>query len=89
MSIDNKEKILWTEIQGQYLAFIFYYTKINRRPPAQRDFQIFFSVSPPTVHQMILMLEKKGFIARTPNAPRSLTVRINCQDLNEPNPGVY
>lgn len=76
MSIDNKEKTLWTETQGQYLAFIFYYTKINRIPPAQRDFQNFFQVSPPTVHQMLLMLEKKGFISRIPNAPRSLTLLI-------------
>jgi Mn-dependent DtxR family transcriptional regulator len=76
MSIDNIEKNLWTETQGQYLAFIFYYTKINRIPPAQRDFQNFFSVSPPTVHQMILILEKKGFISRTPNTPRSLNLLI-------------
>jgi len=50
----------YTYKQGQYLAFIFYYTKINGVPPVQADFQNYFSVSPPTVHQMILHLEKKA-----------------------------
>ena len=49
-----------TPKQGQYLAFIFYYTKINRRPPAEADIQRYFRVSPPAVHQMILKLEKKA-----------------------------
>jgi Mn-dependent DtxR family transcriptional regulator len=44
----------YTEKQGQYLAFIYYYTKINRRPPAEADIQRYFAVTPPTVHQMIL-----------------------------------
>ena len=59
MSMIDKEKI-YTEKQGQYLSFIFYYTKINGVSPAQIDFQHYFSVSPPTVHQMILQLEKKA-----------------------------
>ncbi len=31
-TIDEEEKS-YTEKQGQYLAFIFYYTKINGLPP--------------------------------------------------------
>jgi hypothetical protein len=27
----------YTHKQGQYLAFIYYYTKINGRPPAETD----------------------------------------------------
>ena len=46
----------YTKKQGQYLAFIYYYTKINRRPPAEADMQRFFRVTPPTVHQMVLTL---------------------------------
>ncbi len=72
----NTEIISFSEKQGQYLAFIFYYTKINRIPPAQIDFQKYFSVTPPTVHQMILHLEKKGLINRIPGKPRSLTIAI-------------
>ncbi len=29
----------FTEKQGQYLAFIYAYTRINRRPPAEADMQ--------------------------------------------------
>jgi hypothetical protein len=42
----------YTQKQGQYLAFIHYYTKINRRAPAEADIQYFFNVTPPTVHQL-------------------------------------
>ena len=28
----------FTEKQGQYLAFIYYYTKINKKPPELDDF---------------------------------------------------
>ena len=43
-----------TPKQGQYLAFIYYYTKINRRAPAETDFQRYFRVSPLSVHNMIV-----------------------------------
>src|SRR4029079_2051866 len=56
----------YTAKQGQYLAFIYYYTKIHRRAPAESDLQEYFRVSPPSVHQMILNLEKEGFIERVP-----------------------
>lgn len=41
----------------------------------------FFQVSPPTVHQMILTLEKKGLIRRTPGAARSLKVLVPAEQL--------
>ena len=48
----------YTEKQGQYLAFIHFYTKVNGRPPAEADMQRYFKVTPPTVHQMVLKLER-------------------------------
>ena len=71
----------YTKTQGQYLAFIYYYTKINRRPPAEADFQRYFEVSPPSVHQMILSLEKRGFISRTPGQGRALTLHLQKEEL--------
>jgi hypothetical protein len=44
----------FTEKQGQCLAFIYAYTRVNGRPPAQPDMQRYFRVTPPTVHQMVL-----------------------------------
>jgi len=66
----------FTNRQGQYLAFIFYYEKINRRPPAEADIQRYFDVSAPSVHQMVLSLEAAGHIARTPGQARSLRVLV-------------
>jgi DNA-binding MarR family transcriptional regulator len=66
----------YTQKQGQYLAFIDYYTKVNRRAPAQADIQHFFKVTPPTVHQMILTLEKLGFISREPGKARAIKVLL-------------
>jgi repressor LexA len=65
-----------TEKQGQYLAFIYYYTKISKQPPAESDMQRYFAVSPPSVHQMVLTLEKQGFIERVPGESRSIKILL-------------
>ena len=69
------------ELQGQYLAFIHAYTKVNARPPAQADLQRFFAVTPPTVHQMVLALERRGLLRRTPGRARSLEVLVPADQL--------
>src|SRR4030088_2564306 len=51
---------VFTPRQGQYLAFIHAYTLVNGRPPAQADIQRFFQLTPPSVHQMLLTLERGG-----------------------------
>jgi len=71
----------FTEKQGQYLAYIFYYRKINYKPPAEADIQKYFQVTPPTVHQMILKLEQNGLIERTPRQARSIQVLVPYKDL--------
>ena len=62
---------------GQYLAFIYAYSKLNRRPPAEADMQRFFEVTAPSVHKMILTLERKGFISRQAGISRSITVLLS------------
>lgn len=71
----------FTAKQGQYLAFIYYYTKLNRRAPAQSDIQDYFRVTPPSVHQMILSLERDGHISRVPGKARSLEVLVPRDEL--------
>ena len=71
----------FTATQGQYLAFIYYYTKLNHRPPAQADMQRYFQVSPPSVHQMVLTLERKGLIARMPGVARSIKLLVSRNQL--------
>jgi len=67
--------------QGQYLAFIYYFTKIHGVPPAESDMQSYFKVSPPSVHQMILGLEKRGFIKRVPGRARSIHLLLTRDQL--------
>jgi Mn-dependent DtxR family transcriptional regulator len=71
----------YTDKQGQYLAFIYYYSKIHGRPPAEAEMQQYFRVSPPSVHQMILTLEKRGLIERTPGQARSIRLLISREEL--------
>ncbi|MFZ3352170.1 MAG: MarR family transcriptional regulator [Xanthobacteraceae bacterium] len=73
----------FTPKQGQYLAFIHLYTRLHRRPPAETDMQQFFRVSPPSVHQMVLTLERAGFIQRRPRTPRSIELLIDPKQLPE------
>jgi Mn-dependent DtxR family transcriptional regulator len=71
----------FTPKQGQYLSFIYTYTLLNRRPPAEGDFQRFFEVTPPTVHQMIVELERRGLISRVPGQPRTIRVTLPHDEL--------
>jgi hypothetical protein len=59
-----------------WLAFIFYYTKVHRVAPAETDMQRYFGVTPPSVHQMVLTLEANGFIERVPGTARSIHLLI-------------
>ena len=73
----------FTHKQGQYLAFIHLYRKLNRRGPAETDIGRYFRVSPPTVHQMVVKLEALGLIAREPGVARSLRVAIPASEIPE------
>ena len=76
MSEVSRAAKTFTPKQGQYLAFIYAYTRVNGRPPAQADIQRYFRVTPPTVHQMVLTLERAGLIRRQPGMARSIEVLV-------------
>jgi Mn-dependent DtxR family transcriptional regulator len=71
----------FTRLQGQYLAYIRAYTVIHRRSPAEAEMAQFFGVTPPSVHQMVLTLERRGFIARTPGVARSIRLLVPPDEL--------
>jgi repressor LexA len=71
----------YTEKQGQYLAFIDSYMTMYGRAPAETDLRRFFRTTPPTIHQMILKLEEKGFISRVPRQARSIKLLIDPDEL--------
>jgi tetratricopeptide (TPR) repeat protein len=71
-SVKNK----YTPKQGQYLAFIYKYSMIHGTPPAETDLERYFQVASSSVHQMILTLEKRGLIMRTPGVSRTIKVLL-------------
>src|SRR5207253_4752330 len=66
----------FTPTQGRYLAFIHAYTSLHGYPPAESEIAAAMCVSPPSVNQMVKMLEKKGLIQRQPGQPRTLQVLV-------------
>lgn len=77
----NRPRARYTKKQGQYLAFIYYYTKMYRRAPSEWEIQRHFRVSPPSVHDMILRLEEQGLISRVPGQPRSIQLLLPREEL--------
>ncbi len=71
----------FTEKQGQYLAFIWAYSLINGRAPAERDMQRFFAVTAPSAHQMVLNLERNGLIRRKAGIARTIELLVDHNSL--------
>ena len=71
----------FTEKQGHYLAFIYVYSRMFRQAPAEADMQRHFLVTPPSVHQMVIGLERNGFIRRQPGVARSIEILVPPNEL--------
>ena len=70
-----------TQRQGQFLAYIHQYSLVNGCAPAEADMQRYFQITPPSVHSMVLMLERRGFIQREPGQARSITLIVPPESL--------
>lgn len=81
MSMATTSGDAYTQNQGQYLAFIHYYSKVMGQPPAESDFRRYFQVSPPSVHQVIMTLEQCGFISREPRKPRTIRLLLSRDEI--------
>jgi LexA DNA binding domain len=77
----RQKKPKFTKKQAQYLAFINQYTNVHGVAPAEHEMQRHFDVSPASVHQMVINLEQKGLIERTPRIARSIRVLVPTRDL--------
>ena len=71
----------FTERQGQFLAYIHQYSLVNGCAPAEADMQRFFQITPPSVHSMVLTLERRGLIRRAPGQARSITLAVAPESL--------
>jgi len=80
MSIGSA-KPRFTDKQGQYLAFIHTYALLHRRAPAEADMEQYFGVTPPSVHCMVVELERRGLIRRLPRQARSITICVPVEQI--------
>ena len=71
----------YTPKEGQYLAFIYYYAKIHGCAPSEADMQLYFRVTPPVVHQMVVRLTTKRLIDREPGVARTIRLLLSRQEL--------
>ena len=82
MNFGNMGKDMkYTSKQGQYLAFMYYFTKLNGMPPAEADMMRYFKTSPASIHNMVLKLEENGLIQRTPKTPRSIKLLLSRSEI--------
>ena len=84
VNIEQKQNVrnpTYTERQGQFLAYIHQYSIVNGCAPAEADMQRFFQITPPSVHSMVLTLERRGLIRRVPGQARSITLIVPPESL--------
>ena len=84
VNIDQQQTFMnptYTERQGQFLAYINQYSILNGCAPAEADMQRFFQITAPSVHSMVLMLERRGFIRRVSGQVRSITLIVPPESL--------
>lgn len=72
----SSRTVPFTPLQGQYLVFMHTYEGIHGCAPAEADLQRHFGVTPPSVHQMVVTLERKGLISRVAGVARSIKLQI-------------
>jgi len=61
----------FTEKQGQYLAFIYVYSRIFRQAPAEADMQRHFRVTPPSVHHWCSLSSAPASSSDSPASPEA------------------
>jgi SOS-response transcriptional repressor LexA len=77
----KKPRAKFTDLQGQYLAFIQTYTTLHGVAPAEADMQRFFRVTPPAVHSMVLALEQRRLLERVPGQSRSVRLLLSSDEI--------
>ena len=68
-----------TKQQGQFLAYIREFMLRNTFgiAPTHAELQRFFQLTPPSVNSMLIRLEQRGFIRRTPGVARAIEISID------------
>jgi hypothetical protein len=70
----------FTAKQGQYLAFIHTYAQTIALPP-RPTWSATSASRPPSVHRMVVELERRGLIRRIPRQARSIALCIPTDEI--------
>jgi len=70
-----------TPRQAELLGYIHAYAKWHGRPPAEHEICSRLSLTPPSVLDAIMRMEKAGLIARVPRQPRSIRILVPERDI--------
>jgi hypothetical protein len=73
--LDTRDKE-FTKLQGQYFAFRRGVCEIESPRSGRSRLSTYFDVTLPSAHNMILTLERRGFIKRTVGRARSIEVLV-------------
>jgi DNA-binding MarR family transcriptional regulator len=71
----------FTVKQGEYLAFHLHLLVHVPLLPRRSRHAAPFQVTPPSVHQMVLTLERNGLIRRQPGVARSIELLIASEEI--------
>jgi DNA-binding MarR family transcriptional regulator len=69
------QRLLWCLMSTQFDSLTI--RLVLGRPPAEADLRRHFRVTPPSVHQMLITLEREGLIRRQPGIARSIQLLID------------
>jgi repressor LexA len=85
--------VSFTPKQGQYLAFIYYYIKINGRSPSEADMETYFKVTAASINQMGRKPRKaRGLSPERPDKAARLSCDChenNCRISNNVRANIY
>ena len=73
----------FTPQQGQYLAFIFFYTKLHKHGPNEVDCQAHFGGSLPAVRQVLDEMQAQDLIARRSGSGEAIALLVPRDELPE------
>ena len=77
----TRERVRFTQRQGQYLAYIHHFTQNNGHPPSTADMQRHFNVSRSTVSNTMTAMEMQGSIDRILYQPGTVRVLVPPEEL--------
>jgi hypothetical protein len=76
-----KAAVRITRAQGQLVAYVYWYTKVHRVPPAENEIADFLGIRGPSAHQLILRLEAKAILSRQPGEPRTIKILLAREEV--------